>query len=585
MASPAPKRVSKACDACKLRKVKCNGQERCQQCSHLGLRCVYSVSVKTRSQGKRGRIITEYKNKTSNATAISPSILPAGSESPGQPSPPLGIMQYPVDPLELTSPISVGPQYGQTFFLDLLPDYVEGVYPVQPVIAEQELREYISVMDTDPDVRSFVFAFGACTLNLTRYGDQRTEEVQRTIESLMDYSITSMKPPYKSFHSSVMRVMQSIFIHNCLMSIQASDAAFHYMRDAITAVQLLRVDNPEIMAPLPPPERSRRQRMYWQAFIHERFVAILDYRRAILPPLESMPEDDPTIPIQVHEGFSQIIKLFKLLDQDFLKNWLDSQGGNVTSSWIEAKSRELEGDEEANAEELARLSTMQRADLAITREWLRTLVWRLAMSQTLLSSRSSKECLSLLFPVRLSQNLRHQVSQMSRHDIEVHGSSMTQKLFEITDTIADVLIHVPAGTLEETAYRIEDYLFILDFVLLFPTLDQTRRGILLEKLERLQSMFPEVCSATSSPNMPLEMQSPSTAGTDPWCQVAHSKIGGEASTSVSAEALALVGLAQAPYPEQERSQRRDNRQAKWNHISRRLSMATFTVPGELAYNT
>jgi len=258
----------------------------------------------------------------------------------------------------VSSPLSSGPQYGQVFFLDLISDYVEGVYPVQPVIPEKELREYISIMDTDPDVRSFVYSFGACTLNLTRYGDRRTEEVQRTIEVLMNYSIASMKPPYKSFHSSVMRAMQSMFIHNCLMSIQASDAAFHYIRDSITAVQLLRIDSADVMAPLPPPERSRRQRLYWQAFIHERFVAVLDYRQAILPPLDSMPEEDPTIPIQVHEGFIQIIKLFRLLDDDFLKNWTDSQNGNVTSSWIEAKSRELEGDEEANAEELAKLSTV-----------------------------------------------------------------------------------------------------------------------------------------------------------------------------------------------------------------------------------
>jgi hypothetical protein len=164
---------------------------------------------------------------------------------------------------------------------------------------------------------------------------------------------------------------------------------------------------------------------------------------------------------------------------------------------------------------------------------------------------------------------------------------MTQKLFEITDTIADVLIHVPAGTLEETAYRIEDYLFILDFVLLFPTLDQTRRGILLEKLERLQSMFPEVCSTNSSPNLPFELQSPGNAANDPWYQVAHSKI----SSEESGDPLEMVGLVQSPYMEQEQeqeqsqsqSQRRDNRQARWNHISRRLSMATFTVPGELSY--
>ncbi|KAI2479430.1 hypothetical protein Ptr902_08695 [Pyrenophora tritici-repentis] len=217
------------------------------------------------------------------------------------------------------------------------------------------------------------------------------------------------------------------------------------------------------------------------------------------------------------------------------------------------------------------LSMMQRADLTITREWLRTLVWRLAMSQTLLSTRSSKECLSLLFPIRLSQTLRQHVSSMSRHDIEVHGSSITQKLFEITDTIADVLIHVPAATLEETALRIDDFLFILDFVLLFPHLDQTRRGILLEKLERLQTMFPEALSNASSPNLPLELQSPGGAN-DPWSQVAQSKT-----------AAGLQGLAEGAVTTQakvqtqnQEAQAKNGKLATWNDISKRLSMQVAT---------
>lgn len=257
------------------------------------------------------------------------------------------------------SPMEPGLQFGQSFFLDLIPDYTESVYPVQPVITEAELREYIQTMDTDQEIRSFVCSFGACTLNLTRQTDKRTEEVLQAIETLINYSISTMKPVYKSFRSSVLRAMQSMFIHNCMMSMSASDAAFHYMRDSITAVQLLRVDNADTMAQLSPPERSRRQRLYWQAFIHERFSAILDYRTVVLPPLNVLPEADPTIPLQVHEGFIQIIKLFRLLDPEFLQNWIGSQG-NVTSTWIEEKSRELEGDEESNARELANLSMVSR---------------------------------------------------------------------------------------------------------------------------------------------------------------------------------------------------------------------------------
>ncbi|KAF2003441.1 hypothetical protein P154DRAFT_486665 [Amniculicola lignicola CBS 123094] len=410
---------------------------------------------------------------------------------------------------------------------------MEAVYPVQPVIPESEIRSYIQAMDADQDARSFIYAFGGCTVNLARYGDKRTEEVLQTIESLMNHSIELLRPPYAGYRSSVMRAMQSMFLHNCLMSMQASEAAFHYMRDSISTVQLLRIDNPDVMSALPSYERARRQRLYWQAYIHERFLAILDYRQAILPPLIQLPENDATIPLSVHEGFTQIIKLFLLLDAEFLKNWLGTHNqvpGTVTTSWIEAKSTELEDSpstsdpDDPSKDPLEHLSTMQRADLTLTREWLRTLIWRLAMSQALLSSRSNKQCLTLLFPVRLSQSLRHLISTLSRQDIEVHGSGIVQKLFEITDTIADVLIHVPASSITETAQRIDDFVFILDFVVTFPTLDATRRGILLEKLERLRGMFPEVVSNASSPMMMDDGRSPQSMGMDPWGHMAQSKI-------------------------------------------------------------
>lgn len=80
---PAQKRVSKACDACKRRKVKCNGKDRCQQCAHLGLRCIYSPSSKHRSQGKRGHIISEFRNRSYSGSVTSPPLLPAGAGQGG----------------------------------------------------------------------------------------------------------------------------------------------------------------------------------------------------------------------------------------------------------------------------------------------------------------------------------------------------------------------------------------------------------------------------------------------------------------------------------------------------------------------
>jgi hypothetical protein len=167
---------------------------------------------------------------------------------------------------------------------------------------------------------------------------------------------------------------------------------------------------------------------------------------------------------------------------------------------------------------------MQRADLIVTQQWLRTLVWRLAMSKTLLSSQSSKECLSLLLPVRLSKEVRQQVTDISRDAIEIHGSGIVQKLFEITDTIADVLIHIPAATIEETALRVDDFIFLLNYLFGFPTLDQTRRGILSEKLQTLQNMFPQECNTPgSSHSIPSPALRNRQVG-DTWYHITRSMI-------------------------------------------------------------
>jgi hypothetical protein len=406
-----------------------------------------------------------------------------------------------------------------SFFLDLLPAYMEVVYPVQPIMTEAEVRAMIAAMDTDSDqsVASFVYAFGACTLNLTRTGHRRTEEVARTINYLVDKCIDARGPVRPNFESSVPKCMTSLFLHNCLMTNRDKDTAFFYMRDAISLVQLLGIDSMNSEAPLGPVERSRRQRLYWEAFIHERFLALLDYRTAIMPPLATLPEPDPTIPTQIEEGFNQIIKLFKLLDAEFLQNWLSSSNSpTVTPAWVERKDKELAAGEDGTLPDgFELLNPMQRADLIITRHWMRTLIWRMAMSGALLSSGTPKGCLSLLFPLRLSTQLGQEVTGISRDDIEVHGSGILQKLFEIADVIADVILHIPADTLGETRRRIDDFTFWFEFLLTFPLLDQTRKQILLEKNDRIQAMMQGLQSSATSPEM--SVASPSTPG-DPWYQ-------------------------------------------------------------------
>ncbi|KAL6364663.1 hypothetical protein LRP88_00633 [Fusarium phalaenopsidis] len=104
----------------------------------------------------------------------------------------------------------------------------------------------------------------------------------------------------------------------------------------------------------------RKQRLYWQLFIHERFAAIA----LGLPPVLmacGYPQPDVTLPTYIQTGFGSLCRLFSILDNDFMHYWTKYQGssekmgimfwnpeprhGEITASWIERKHQELDAHE------------------------------------------------------------------------------------------------------------------------------------------------------------------------------------------------------------------------------------------------
>ncbi|KAF1992563.1 hypothetical protein K402DRAFT_399653 [Aulographum hederae CBS 113979] len=580
----AKRRVPQACEACKLRKVKCNGEQRCQQCTHLDLKCIYPQPKPkaSRRQQQRGRVISQYRQQTAPANHVrnpptshpgsgasgQPDASPSGSDTtdsphtfavPVQPPIPRPAIhhRWPSAPDVLSpsafaaSPANTTSTPGSTqyeasyfnvpFFLDLLSDYEESVYPPNPIILASDVADKIHRMDHDLDQESlaFVYAFAGVTLNLTFIGPKHTRDISKRITSLITEAIRLRGPVFPGQPISIQRIMISFFLHNCLMTLRDKDTAFYYMREAIALIQTLKIDDPEEMSKMSLSDRAVRQRLHWLAFIQERYMCVLDYRPATMPLLATLPEPDTMIPSNIQEYFIQIIRLFRLMDEEFLHNWLDTGNhhsvSTITSSWIEAKTRELDlsafdpvrdsiqqamsspanGDYSYHhhSSGWSLLNTMQQADLLITRHWMQTLIWRMALSKALLHTDeddqnlqdpssplvSHPSPLSLLLPVRLSQQLRHLASTISKEAIEVHGSGIVQKLFELTDTIADVVIHIPAATQTETKQRVHDFLFLLEFVFTFPNLDETRARILKGKLERLRELFPTLCGNVNTP--------------------------------------------------------------------------------------
>lgn len=131
---------------------------------------------------------------------------------------------------------------------------------------------------------------------------------------------------------------------------------------------------------------------------------------------------------------------------------------------------------------------MQQVDLIVTRYWLHMLLWQMALSKMLLNSNLEQDFRSITFPIRLSRRLRSLLPVIEPSAVQVHGTGIVQKVFEITNTIADIIIHVPVASItgESPKDNLDVFLFLYRFLLRMSEFHPVEDAVLKEKLQRIQ---------------------------------------------------------------------------------------------------
>ncbi|KAG7285759.1 hypothetical protein NEMBOFW57_008053 [Staphylotrichum longicolle] len=535
-------KATRACDACRVRKVRCSSKQPCTQCAHLNLTCTFAPAPAKRTPGVRGRLVAQLRNK-GTAEPVTKTATNTHNPDAG-PSPSSSASSLRSDrpgPAAVTSIAAIldsghalslsphfelasangGSEFSPDFFLRLLPKYEKLVYPVNPVLTPDEMRASIFNMHASYEDAAVVYAFGAITINLTKTSWTLHGDAARQMTSLVQSSLRALRMADVAGHAdghhlqyempiTVKRAVVGMWNECSLMAFKRFDRSFASLRESITMIQMLNIHQytEDNRCGLTRSEISRRQRMYWEAFIHERFMCIMSGFPCTMIPLRTgLPITDPGIPPYVTVGFNRLTRLFQVMDATLLAHWTAqtmSDAPTITAEWIEGKQAQLDADEAETADaarELAasgagELSEEQHVDLFVTRLWLRTLVWQLALSHGLLRSappQDAHEGFSLHFPAhRLSAQLRSLVSRLSSMSSFItHGNGILQKLFEITSTVADVLAlpRGPGQTQEEARARVEDFLFLVRFIFGFERTEKHHRVYLLEKLESLREMY------------------------------------------------------------------------------------------------
>jgi len=376
----------------------------------------------------------------------------------------------------------------QSFFHALVPRYMECVYTSHPIVSESELLECIDRRKSDNTAAAFAYAAIATTIHFTSADFmQMTESVRATeLRQYVEWACDALGAQRPFSPLSVIKAMTHLFLANCLVAMGDRNTAFMHLRQAVSMTEVLlsrSESDPGYCGD------SRLRRLYWLVYIHERYECISESHQTVLKPLPCAFMGGEDLSTNVSVGFRRLVRLFLLLDDTFLAFWSGTgTRAPITEDWIARRCEAFNEDEREAELEESQLSVAQRADLFITRHWLLALLWRIAMSHNLLRDLAPEVCFSLLFPIHVSKRLRQVLEQMPLEALLIHGVGIGQKLFELTDTVADVILHVsststaiPGSTMEQ----LDNFLYLRNVLLGFSLLDATRKSIIEEKIARI----------------------------------------------------------------------------------------------------
>lgn len=138
---------------------------------------------------------------------------------------------------------------------------------------------------------------------------------------------------------------------------------------------------------------------------------------------------------EIHSGFMHLVHSYHLLDSSFVDSWNEASDAPGSTMTYTALQRQLNLPHPAHIS----LTDIQKADILVTKQWLRLIVWQSSMRQGLLSSSAEDESMTFRYPLKIAQSLLDVISSLPTTSIEVHGMGIFEKIFEIGNTMLDVM--------------------------------------------------------------------------------------------------------------------------------------------------
>jgi hypothetical protein len=352
--------------------------------------------------------------------------------------------------------------------------FVEHIYPIMPLIHVPTLRATLSRPLRDFE-RNFMCALCAVTsthmsgksIPTPALGPISWEAVGRHYLN----ECIAVRQSYDFIEDkSLLAVISSYFMSTAHFEINQSRKSWYYLREAMTMAQDLKLHDESSYENLSEAEALCRRRTFWILYVTERSFAILRHKPLTLSKTPGFPATTHEYEShEIHAGFSHLVQTFSLLDENFVNSWNEASSTPNSIITYSALQERLNTSGTGHLD----LTNTQKADILVTQQWLRLIVWQSSMRQGLLSSNASDPSMTFKYPLQIARSLLEVISSLPTTSIEVHGMGIFEKIFEVGCSMVDVVQASAASSQSSTSTMSTHGLTQDPFEMFVQTLSQT----------------------------------------------------------------------------------------------------------------
>jgi hypothetical protein len=455
-------KVKQACDCCHARKIRCDGVTPCANCVVTELQCTYLAVPK--KKGPKGRRIPKVNGASLKVSLPFVQLPPPVSrlqdvEIPPQPTIPAASVGPPTLPFQLALPslqtmhtLPIGtlePESSHFRRSSLVSDQMIKAcvdaffihkYPIMPILDRKDIYALLPNLGDSPEQYSLLVALSAVIVLQPEILDPSYAASGAQLPSadvLIKEAIRARTFCDHMENPSLAHVQASFFLFAALFCLGKDNSAWFYIRESMTMLQLQRLHEEATYARMADPLcKVYCRRTFWLLFITERAYALQRHRPLTLQKTINLPTVDPGSEATILSGFLDLVSLFQNFDDTFLSLW-NISGGDAPAST--PALIQLQNILKFAIPNVSERTEIQQADLLVSRQWLKTMVWQLCVSKGLLSSISTNESMSFHYPVDIARDTVLISRMLPAKAFEANGVGILEKIFDIGCSLSDVL--------------------------------------------------------------------------------------------------------------------------------------------------